>query len=105
MKLTVTKSLTLKTKNGPKTFNPGETFEVDIEKAKPFIEQGLLKKVEAFTVKTGDLIEWESSLLGKNSGLVKEILGEGVLVVDHPLNDRRFGPATIRSNQVTRVVS
>lgn len=45
MKMTCTRPLTLKTKNGPKAFNPGETFEVDLEKAKPYIEQGLLRLV------------------------------------------------------------
>ncbi|MHB8481617.1 MAG: hypothetical protein ACYDBV_02595 [Nitrospiria bacterium] len=46
MILEVLKSVSLKTKNGPKVFQPGQTLKADPVKAQPLIEQGYLRPVE-----------------------------------------------------------
>jgi hypothetical protein len=42
---TPTRPVTLKTKNGPRTFHPGEVVKVDPVKAAPFVESGVLRPV------------------------------------------------------------
>ncbi len=46
MKFTVTRPVKLQTPSGPKLYQPGETFQADPVKAKPFVERGLLRLVE-----------------------------------------------------------
>lgn len=43
---TPTRPVTLKTKNGPRTFHPGEVVKVDPVKAAPFVESGVLRPVD-----------------------------------------------------------
>lgn len=43
---TPTRPVTLKTKNGPRTFHPGEVVKVDPVKAAPFVESGVLQPVD-----------------------------------------------------------
>lgn len=107
--MTVTKSLTLKTKTGPKSFTPGETFNVDPEKAQPYIKQGLLKPVEDLKLldglSQGSLIEWRSPIFGLLSGRVEIISGDELILVEHPINnDGTFGTAFIQTEWVTRII-
>jgi hypothetical protein len=46
MKFTTTRPVTLKTKNGPRVFQPGEVFSGDPVKARPYIEAGIFKPVD-----------------------------------------------------------
>lgn len=46
MKLTPTRPVTLKTPSGPREYKPGQIFEAPEDKARPFIERGLIRPVE-----------------------------------------------------------
>ena len=49
MRFTPTKPVSLRTPNGPKVYQPGDTFEAPEAKAQPYIEQGLIRPVDGQT--------------------------------------------------------
>lgn len=91
MRFTVTRPVKLQTPSGPKLYQPGECFQANAEKAKPYIEKGLLRQIEfpnhaALPLAPGQLVEWDSPLFGKLKGQVMAAPGNGsVVVVDHPV--------------------
>ncbi|HIE65200.1 MAG: hypothetical protein ABGX83_00175 [Nitrospira sp.] len=90
MNITLTpikKPVRLNTSQGLKVYKPGETFTAEFEDAQPFIKKGILRMVEkpSLRLAVGQLVKWNSPILGSMKGLVQMVPGDGTIVVAHPL--------------------
>ncbi len=85
--LTPTKAIRLKSPEGLKVYKPGQTFKADLEEAQPFINKGLLRKVEVSTLRltVGQVVEWDSPIFGRLTGRVQKIQVDYIVQVHHPL--------------------
>ena len=76
MRFTPTRPITLKTPQGPRVYQPGETFEASEDKARPYLEQGMLRSFEPRTDSVEDFkshnlaIRIRSKVLGEDIWLV-----------------------------------
>ena len=91
MKMFATAQIKVKLSDGIKNLKAGDVIEIlesKSEKARHYIEKGLLNPID-LNLSRGQVVEWNSPLFSKLSGPIADLMPDGLVQVDHPLTGQK----------------